>query len=53
VPAGKLEELMSGLGHFDEMKMGYTNFTMDIRPDFPRPEFYKELFKTWGLDVED
>ena len=53
VPAGKLEELMSGLRHFEEMKMGYTNFTMDIRPDFPRPEFYKELYKMWGLDVEE
>jgi hypothetical protein len=24
-----------------------------LRPDFPRPDFYKELFKKWGLDVEN
>ena len=22
-------------------------------PDFPRPDFYKDLFRQWGLDVED
>jgi uncharacterized protein (DUF169 family) len=53
VPGDKLEELMSGMRQFDEMKMGYVNFAMDVRPDFPRPEFYKELYKVWGLDVEE
>ncbi|MBA7666554.1 hypothetical protein ES703_74635 [subsurface metagenome] len=53
VPAGKLEELVTGLRHFEERKMGYTHFTMDMRPDFPQPPFYKDLFKMWGLDVQE
>jgi len=53
VPADKMAEMMSGLKRFDDMKMSYKYFTMDLRPDFPRPDFYKELFKMWGLDVEE
>ncbi len=53
VPADKMAELVEGLEHFDKMKMGYKYFTMDMRPDFPRPEFYKELYRMWGLDVEE
>jgi len=53
VPRDKLEELILGLRHFEEIKLGYTHFTMEMRPDFPRPEFYKELFRMWGLDVEE
>ena len=53
VPAGKLEELISGLRHFEKMKMGYTHFTTVMQPDFPQPPFYKELFRKWGLDVAE
>lgn len=53
VPAAKLEELVMGLRRFEERKMGYTHFTMDMRPDFPQPPFYKDLFKMWGLDVPE
>jgi uncharacterized protein (DUF169 family) len=53
VPPDRLEELMSGLKFFEEIKMGYTHLNMQIMPDFPQPEFYKELFKVWGLDVQD
>ena len=53
VPKDKMPELASGLEHFNQTKLGYTSLAMHIRPDFPRPDFYKQLFRTWGLDVED
>jgi uncharacterized protein (DUF169 family) len=53
VPPDKMPELISGLNHFKERKMGYTDLTMDMRPDFPRPPFYKKLYEKWGLDVEE
>jgi uncharacterized protein (DUF169 family) len=53
VPAAKLEELVTGLKFFEEIKLGYTHLNMQMTPDFPRPPFYEELFKMWGLDVQD
>ena len=53
VPKDKMEELISGLRHFDQKKLGYTHLAMQITPDFPRPDFYRQLFKMWGLDIED
>jgi uncharacterized protein (DUF169 family) len=53
VPKDKLEGFVSGLRQMEERRGGYTQHYMDMRPDFPRPEFYKRLFKGWGLDVED
>lgn len=52
VPKDKLGTIILGLRHFEEMNHGYTQHTMEMRPDFPRPEFYKDLFRMWGLDVE-
>ena len=51
VPKDKLETIILGLRHFEEMNHGYTQHTMEMRPNFPQPEFYKEFFKMWGLDV--
>jgi len=53
VPRDKLEELIVGFRHFEERGIGYTHFVQEMRPDFPRPEFYKKLFKMWELDVEE
>jgi len=50
VPAGKLEELMAGLHHLEVVHLGYTHLAPVVRPDFPQPEFYRKLFKHWGLD---
>jgi uncharacterized protein (DUF169 family) len=52
VPKDKMEELIFGLKHFDQIKLGYTHLAMQITPDFHRPDFYKRLFRTWGLDIE-
>lgn len=53
VPPAKLEELVTGLRFFEEIKLGYTHLNMQMMPDFPQPPFYKDLFKMWGLDVRD
>ena len=52
VPLGKMKDLTSALKQAENMKTGYTYSSFEMRPDFPRPEFYKELFKIWELDVE-
>ncbi len=51
VPAEKLENLVAGLAHLEKSGSGYRSFAQDMRPDFPRPGFYKKLFKSWGLDA--
>lgn len=53
VPKDRMEELINGLRKFEERNMGYTQFAMQVQPDFPRPEFYTSLFKIWGLDSEE
>jgi len=51
IEAGKLAD---GVKRSAEMKQKPDDWSHIImRPDFPRPDFYKELFKKWGLDVED
>jgi uncharacterized protein (DUF169 family) len=53
VPAVRMEELMSGIYHYDKMGMGYRSFGRDIRGNFKQPPFYKEYFKKWGLDTQE
>jgi uncharacterized protein (DUF169 family) len=52
LPQEKVENLVMGLRHFAEMELGYTQATQVMRPNFPRPDFYKKMFKDWGLDEE-
>jgi uncharacterized protein (DUF169 family) len=51
VPAAKLEELVTGLKFFEDIKLGYSHLSMQMTPDFPQPPFYQDLFKMWGLDA--
>jgi uncharacterized protein (DUF169 family) len=51
-PASKLEALVNGVKEFDKRKTGYMYSGAEMMPDFPRPEFYQNLFKRWGLDTE-
>jgi uncharacterized protein (DUF169 family) len=54
VPKDKIGKLAEGVKRNAEMKQNPDDWSHIImRPDFPRPDFYKELFKKWGLDVED
>ena len=49
----KIADVVAGLRHLEEIAHGYLSHRMEMRPDFPRPDFYNMLFKQWGLDVED
>jgi uncharacterized protein (DUF169 family) len=53
VPPAKLEELVTELRFFEEIKLGYRHLNMQMTPDFPQPPFYQELFKMWGLDTPE
>lgn len=54
VPRDKVERLVSQLRMFDERKFGYKyRAFLEMRPDFPRPDFYKRLFRECGLDADD
>jgi uncharacterized protein (DUF169 family) len=50
VPAGKIAGLLSGLSRFQNQGFAYRNHNMMMLPDFPRPDFYKQMFKEWGLE---
>jgi hypothetical protein len=50
VPAGKMEELMYGVYHYDKAGMGYRSFGREVKGDFQQPPFYKTYFRQWGLD---
>jgi uncharacterized protein (DUF169 family) len=49
VPREKIEGLALGLRHIDDIGHGYRAFSQEMRPDFPQPDFYRELFKKMGL----
>jgi uncharacterized protein (DUF169 family) len=50
VPAKKMETLIAGLRKNEKGYFAYRNHHPFMRPDFPRPDFYKAMFKSWGLD---
>jgi uncharacterized protein (DUF169 family) len=53
VPAEKLAGLAEGVKRSIEMKQNPDDWShLLLRPDFPRPSFYTDLFRKWGLDVE-
>lgn len=53
VPASKLAELAQGVKESAGMKLNPDDWShIMLQPDFPRPDFYKDLFIKWGLDVE-
>ena len=54
VPAEKMAGLVEGVKKSVEMKKNPEDWShLTLRPDFPRPPFYTELFRKWGLDVEN
>lgn len=54
LPENKVTNLVTQLKAFDERNMGYRHHSfLEMRPDFPRPEFYKKLFRKIGLDADD
>jgi uncharacterized protein (DUF169 family) len=49
-PANRMQELMEGLKANEHAIFAYREHSMFMQPDFERPDFYKELFKSWGLE---
>jgi uncharacterized protein (DUF169 family) len=50
IPAAKMEGLISGLNKFQDQDFAYRNHNYFMLGDFPRPDFYKEMFRGWGLE---
>jgi uncharacterized protein (DUF169 family) len=50
VPADDVSKLIEGMKKFQEFGMAYRNHNYFMQPDFPRPDFYKAMFKQWGLE---
>lgn len=50
VPAARLPGLLTGLDKFQSQGFAYRNNYYFMQPDFPRPDFYKAMFKQWGLE---
>ena len=53
VPTGRMEELMSGVYHYEKTGMGYRSFSHMIKGNFKQPPVYEEYFKRWGLDTPE
>ena len=54
MPQEKVEELVLELKKLDDRKWGYRNNAfLEIRADFPRPDFYQRLYRECGLDADD
>jgi uncharacterized protein (DUF169 family) len=50
IPKNRLDALMAGVRKNEHGPFAYRDHQMFMQPDFPRPDFYKEMFKSWGLD---
>jgi uncharacterized protein (DUF169 family) len=50
IPVGKMEGLIAGLNRFQDQGFAYRNHNYFMQGDFPRPDFYKQMFKRWGLE---
>lgn len=51
VPGDKLPDLVAGLARLSGVGFGYRQLHMEMDYDFPRPQFYDDLFGMWGLDT--
>ncbi|MEJ2109195.1 MAG: DUF169 domain-containing protein [Acidobacteriota bacterium] len=49
VPQNRMPDLMAGV---NGRGFSYRNQHMSMLPDFEQPQFYKDLFKGWGIDPE-
>lgn len=53
VPGNKLLDLQTDLRNGQNKEFAYSAHYMLMQPDFPHPDFYKQMFGSWGLDVKD
>ncbi|MFC1840004.1 DUF169 domain-containing protein [Thermodesulfobacteriota bacterium] len=52
VPRIKMPEMMAGLRQNEHGPFSYRDHQMFMQTNFPLPGFYKEMFKSWGMDTE-
>ena len=52
VPQSRMQVMMAGLKQNEHGPFSYRDHHMFMMPDFPLPDFYKEMFKSWGMDTE-
>jgi uncharacterized protein (DUF169 family) len=50
VPRSKMHVMMAGLKENEHGPFSYKDHHMLMLPDFERPPFYKDLFRSWGLE---
>ncbi|NLD39199.1 MAG: DUF169 domain-containing protein [Desulfatiglans sp.] len=51
VPQAKMQPFMASLKPGGKM-YSHREQHMDMKPDFEQPQFYKDMFKQWGLSTE-
>ena len=51
IPKSRLEDLMLGLRHFDEVGRGYTRYAPDMRPEYPLSDLYLKAGRMVGIEV--
>lgn len=52
VPQKKMAEMMAGLRQNEHGSFSYRNHQVLMPTDFPLPEFYRKMFKEWGMETE-
>ena len=50
VPQSRLQAMMAALKAAEKGPFAYREHAMFMQPDFERPQFYKDLFQSWGLE---
>ncbi|MFP3975133.1 MAG: DUF169 domain-containing protein [Dehalococcoidia bacterium] len=53
VPRDMIAKLVEGVKEFDKGEFSYSHSGMYMQHDFPQPEFYRRLFRRWGLDAQE
>lgn len=52
VPQSKMQLMMAGMRQNEHGPFSYRDHQMFMMPDFELPDFYKDMFKSWGMDTE-
>jgi uncharacterized protein (DUF169 family) len=52
IPQTRMPTMMAGLKNYEHGSFSYREHSMFMQPDFEQPEFYKEMFRSWGLDAK-
>ena len=52
IPQIKMPAMMAGLKANEHGPFAYREHSMFMQPDFEQPEFYKEMFRSWGLETK-